>query len=87
MIGWLRRTWAGAMYVQQYELVLPHGNREHLWLGPRDNVQLTCTGDPEPVVIIERLGAGHTRITIRSEDDMLTADDLDLLRERKPVPA
>jgi hypothetical protein len=85
--GLLYRLLLRVAAAHEYELVLPHGHRERAWLAVRDTLALTSEGEPEPCIVIERLSASHTRITIRSDDDMLTSDDLELLREARPVPA
>jgi hypothetical protein len=66
------------------ECVLPRGTRRTIMLWAGDSVNFASPGDADPVVTVERLGFGRIRVTIRSDDERLTAGDLDLLREHSP---
>lgn len=70
-----------------YELVLPGDNREQVPLLVGDSANLTLDGDADPLITIEHLGEHRTRITIRSDYERLTADDLLYLSAhlREPV--
>lgn len=89
MIGRLRirlRHLLG-LHLHVYELELPEGQHERIPLYVRDSANLYCDGDPTPTLVIERVSLVRTRITIRDDDERLTADDLDRLLEPEPVPA
>lgn len=64
------------------EFILPRGSRWEITLWSGDRVDLSGPGDPEPFASVERTGFGKVRVTLRADDERLTADDLDFLKAR-----
>jgi hypothetical protein len=63
---------------------LPRGRSWETGLHLGDSVGLFNPGEPDPVVTVRRVGKNHIVITVRPDDERLTAADLDLLG-REPV--
>lgn len=62
-----------------YELVLPHGRGDSIRLFVGDNIVFTNPGEDTPVIEVKRIGRAKTRIVIRSQEEYLTAEDMNLL--------
>lgn len=76
-----------AQRFRRHWITLCQGDRTVATVGVWIGDTATISDEVSTFAVVEVIDDRHVRITIRTDDERLTAADLDLLREQPPVPA